>query len=278
MRRTVVVLATAILAMALYFANVAWWFETEILDTDTFVATTLEAMEDEATRDAAAAIIVDTLADEFPLLRLLDAALVGLFSDLLGRDVIEPLIVATATDVHSRIVEGDQSALIIDLDPYRGLLLAPLESLSRELAALVPDDWFRTVEVLEEGTLPDVSAYVRHTRTAAIAATLLSVGLAAVILAISKRWFSAFVAVGVAFMFAGGFSALLPLGARSTAAVFIEDGSSTALLTGVFNAFTEPLTTRSLMILGLGAVLSVAGLLGWLVDRDKRTSDPAPGW
>jgi hypothetical protein len=278
MRRTVVVLATAILAMALYFANVAWWFETEILDTDTFVATTLEAMEDEATRDAAAAIIVDTLADEFPLLRLLDAALVGLFSDLLGRDVIEPLIVATATDVHSRIVEGDQSALIIDLDPYRGLLLAPLESLSRELAALVPDDWFRTVEVLEEGTLPDVSAYVRHTRTAAIAATLLSVGLAAVILAISKRWFSALVAVGVAFMFAGGFSALLPLGARSTAAVFIEDGSSTALLTGVFNAFTEPLTTRSLMILGLGAVLSVAGLLGWLVDRDKRTSDPAPGW
>jgi hypothetical protein len=278
MRRTVVVLATAILAMALYFANVAWWFETEILDTDTFVATTLEAMEDEATRDAAAAIIVDTLADEFPLLRLLDAALVGLFSDLLGRDVIETLIVATATDVHSRIVEGDQSALIIDLDPYRGLLLAPLESLSRELAALVPDDWFRTVEVLEEGTLPDVSAYVRHTRTAAIAATLLSVGLAAVILAISKRWFSALVAVGVAFMFAGGFSALLPLGARSTAAVFIEDGSSTALLTGVFNAFTEPLTTRSLMILGLGAVLSVAGLLGWLVDRDKRTSDPAPGW
>lgn len=278
MRRTVVVLATAILAMALYFANVAWWFETEILDTDTFVATTLEAMEDDATRDAAAAIIVDTLADEFPLLRLLDAALVGLFSDLLGRDVIEPLIVATATDVHSRIVEGDQSALIIDLDPYRGLLLAPLESLSRELAALVPDDWFRTVEVLEEGTLPDVSAYVRHTRTAAIAATLLSVGLAAVILAISKRWFSAFVAVGVGFMLAGGFSALLPLGARSTAAVFIEDGPSTALLTGVFNAFTEPLTTRSLMILGVGAALSVAGLLGWLVDRGKRTSDPAPGW
>lgn len=271
MRRTIVVLATAILAMALYFANVAWWLETEILDTETFVATTLEAMEDDATRDAAAGIIVDTLADEFPLLRLLGSALVGLFSDLLGREVIEPLIVATATDVHRRIVEGDQSALIIDLDPYRGLLLAPLESLSPELAARVPDDWFRTVEVLDEGILPDLSAYVRHTRTAAIVATLLSVAVAVVILVTSKRWFSALVAVGVAFMLAGGFSALVPPGARFTAAVFIDDAPSTALVTGVFDAFAESLTARSLAILGVGAALSVAGLLGWLVDRGRRS-------
>jgi hypothetical protein len=271
MRRTIVVLAAAILAMALYFANVAWWLETEILDTETFVATTLEAMEDDATRDAAAGIIVDTLADEFPPLRLLGSALVGLFSDLLGREVIEPLIVATATDVHRRIVEGDQSALIIDLDPYRGLLLAPLESLSPELAARVPDDWFRTVEVLDEGILPDLSAYVRHTRTAAIVATLLSVAVTVVILVTSKRWFSALVAVGVAFMLAGGFSALVPPGARFTAAVFIDDAPSTALVTGVFDAFAESLTARSLAILGVGAALSVAGLLGWLVDRDRRS-------
>jgi len=267
MRRTVVILGTAILAIALYFANVAWWFETEILDTESFVATTIEAMEDDATRDAAAMIIVDTLADEFPLLRLLDSALVGLFSDLLTRDVIQPLIVTTATDVHRRIVEGDQSALIINLNPYRGLLLSPLESLSPELAARVPDDWFRTVEVLEEGILPDISAYARQTRTAAIIATLVSVGTTAVLLVVSRRWFSAFVAIGIAFMLAGGFSALLPTGARFTAAVFVDDEPSTALLTGVFSAFTEPLTSRSLMILGVGALLSVAGLLGWLIDR-----------
>jgi len=269
MHRTVVVLATAMLAMTLYFANVAWWFETEVLDAENFVATTLEAMEDDTTRDAAAAIIVDTLADEFPLLRLLDAALVSLFSDLLESDVIQPLIVVTATDVHNRIVEGDQSALIVDLDPYRGLLLSPLESLSPELAARVPDDWFRTVEVLEEGALPDLSGYVKHTRTAAIIAMLLSVGLAASILAASKRWFSALVAIGIAFMLAGGVSALLAPGARSTAGIFIEDEPSAALLSGVFSAFTEPLTSRSLAILGVGGLLIVAGLLGWLIDRQN---------
>jgi hypothetical protein len=270
MHRTIVVLATVSLALAVYFANVAWWFETEILDTDAFIETTLEAMEVDTTRDAAAAIIVDTLAEEFPLLRLLDAALVGLFSDLLGRDVIEPLIIVTATEVHDRIVEGDQSALIIDLNPYRGLLLSPLESLSPELAARVPDDWFRTVEVLDEGVIPDLSSYVRHTRTAAMVATLLAALLSAVILVVSKRWFSAVAAIGIAFILAGGLSALLPTGARASASVFIEDGPSTVLLTGVFTTFTEPLTNRSLVILGMGAVLSVVGLLGWLVDRERR--------
>jgi hypothetical protein len=271
MRRTIVVLTTAILAVALYFANTAWWLETEILDTENFVATTLEAMEDDTTRDAAAAIIVDTLADEFPLLRLLDTALTELFSNLLGRDVIEPLIIATSTDVHRRLVEGDQSALIIDLDPYRDLLLAPLESLSPELAARVPDDWFTTVEVLEEGTLPDLSAYARHTGTAAMVAAFLSVAFTAIILVVARRWFSAFIAVGIAFALAGGFSLLLPRGARSTAAVFIEDEPSTALLTGMFNTFAEPLTSRSLAILGVGLALSIVGLLGWLIDRGRRS-------
>jgi hypothetical protein len=269
MRRTIVVLVTAALAMTLYFANVAWWLETEVLDSDAFVATTLEAMEDDATRDAAAAIIVDRLSDEFPLLRLLDSALTGLFSDLLGRDVIQPLIVATSTDVHRRIIEGDQSALVIDLDPYRPLLLAPLESLSSELAARVPDDWFRTVDVFDQGALPDLSAYARNTERAAIVTSLLSVVLMAILFVASKRWFSAFAAVGAAFILAGGFSALLVPGARSTAAILVEDEPSSVLLIAVFNAFTHPLTTRSFSIVGVGAVFLFAGLLGWLVNRSR---------
>jgi hypothetical protein len=260
------------LAIALYFANMAWWLETEILDTESLVETSLVAMEDEATRDAAAEIIVDRLSDEFPLLRLLNTPLIGLFSDLIGRDVIEPLIVETSTDVHRRIIEGDQSELIIDLDPYRGLLLAPLESLSPQLADRVPDDWFRSVEVLEEGTLPDLATYARRTKPAAIIATLLAISLVVVIGITTKRWFGAFTAIGTAFVLAGGFSAVLVPGARSTAAVFLSDEPSTVLLTGVFNAFTQPLMSRSLAILAAGGLLLVAALLGWLIDQDRHTT------
>ncbi len=256
--------------MALYVANVGWWLETEILDSDQFVATTLVAMEVDSTRDAAAEIIVDRLADEFPLLRLLDTALVSLFSDLLGSDTIRPLIVATATDAHRRLIEGDQSALVVDLDPYRGLLLAPLESLSPELASRVPDDWFRSVQVLEAGTLPDLSRYGERTEAAAVLAALVSVALIAIVFAATRRWFSGFMAVGTAFVLGGGISALLAPGARSTAGYFIEDEPSTVLVTGMFDVFTQSLTTRSLAILGAGALLFVLGLLGWLINRDTR--------
>jgi hypothetical protein len=272
MRRTIVILAGGMLTIALYFANVAWWLETEVLDSESFVETTLVAMEDEATRDATAAIIVDRLSDEFPLLRLLDGALIALFSDLISRDVIEPLIVETSTDVHRRIIEGDQSELTIDLDPYRGLLLAPLESLSPQLAAAVPDDWFRSVEVLDEGTLPDLAIHTRRTRPAAIIATLVAMGLVAVILTTARRWFAAFTAIGMAFVLAGGFSALLVPGSRFTAAIFLNDGPSTVLLTGVFNAFTQPLMSRSLAILAVGGVFLVAALLGWLIDQDRNAT------
>jgi hypothetical protein len=269
MRRTIVVLASVSLAIAFYFANVGWWLETEILDPESFVATAVEAMEDDATREAASAIIVDTLSDEFPLLRLLDSALVGLFSDLLESDVIHPLIVATSSDVHRRIVEGDQSALVIDLDPYRELLLAPVESLSPQLAARVPDDWFRSVGVLDEGDLPDLSGYAENTKRAAIIAALVSVGMVATIFVVSKRWYFAFVSVGAALALAGGLSALLGPGARSTAALLVDDEPRTMLLTGVFGAFTQSLTTRSLAILAAGALLVVAGLLGWLIHRQE---------
>jgi hypothetical protein len=44
----------------------------------------------------------------------------------------------------------------------------------------------------------------------------------------------------------------------------------------VFNAFTQPLTGRSLAILAAGALLFIVGLVGWLIDRENRMA-PARG-
>ena len=104
MRRTFVVVGTVMLAVALYVANSSSWLDSRVLDSDQFVATALDALDEKDTRDASAAIIVDRLIDEFPLLTLLDAPLTRLFSDLLARDAIEGLLVASATNVHQRMM------------------------------------------------------------------------------------------------------------------------------------------------------------------------------
>jgi hypothetical protein len=44
------------------------------------------------------------------------------------------------------------------------------------------------------------------------------------------------------------------------------------LLTGVFNAFTQPLMSRSLAMLAAGGVFLVAALLGWLIDQDRNAT------
>jgi hypothetical protein len=279
MRKTIVVVATAMLAVALYVANSSSWLDSRVLDSDQFVATAVEAMEEKETRDASAEIIVDRLVDEFPLLTLLESPLTRLFSDLLAREAVEELLVVSATNVHRRMIQGNDSAFIIDLAPYREMLIAPLHSLSPEIAALVPAEWFQNVEILDEGVLPDLSTYDKRTDTVAIVAAIASVILIAIVFLSTRRWGSALAAIGTALVVSGGISLLLVPGARSTVDFLIEDEPSSILITNVFNAFTRTLITRSLVMVGIGVLLLIVGGLGLLAQfersLDKSASTPA---
>ncbi len=266
MRSALVLLLAGLLAVALYVANVSWWMDSEVLDTDAFVDTAVVVLNQPASRDAMAAIVVERLVEEIPLLMLVDDALADVLSAVLGTDSLQGVQVLVSEELHQRMVGGETGPIVVDLEPYRDVLLSPIEAISPELAALVPDSWFSSVEVLEGGAIPDLSAIAENARAFAIGAAIAAVVLIVAIVTLARRWAVRFGAVGGAFLIGGGLAALaVPAGAETISAVY-AGAPREVLIVNLYEALTQPLTERSLVILAIGLILIGVALASWAIS------------
>ncbi len=270
MRRPLILLSVVILAVALLAANVAWWMDSEVLDNDAFVESAVVVLNQPTSRDAIATIVVDRLIEEVQVLVVVDDLLVSVFSRLLGTPQLQDVLVLVSQDLHQRMVSGETGPIIIDLEPYREVLLGPVEAISPELASRVPGSWFRAVEVLEEGVIPDLSAIGEKGRTAAIAAVAIAVSLIVLIVAAAERWWVRLGAIGTSFLVAGGLSAMA-LSAGAETVVAVNPGTPRAVLVAnLYTELTTSATKRSLELVIIGAVLVVAALVVLTIDVASR--------
>lgn len=263
MRRPLIVAAAALLAIFLYLANFAWWLDAQVLDRDQFVATTVDVLRMPTSRDATARIIVDQLVEEIPLLRVIDTSLVSVFSELLATEQLEGLLVVLGVEVHERLVTGDQSAIVMDLEPYRDTLLAPLEAISPELVSLVPEGWFSSVNVLEEGAIPNLEPYARRTASGLVVALAMAVLLAIATVVLARRRIAALVAIGGAFVVAGGLSTFLVPAARSVTVSRFGSQSFGVVVLNLENELNHTLVARSWLLAFVGLTLVSIGLILW---------------
>ena len=264
--------ATALLAALIYGANFGWWLDRSVMDSDSFVESTEEALGEEISRIAVSALIVDEMIGEFPLLIIVESNLVAMFSDLLATDAFAEVAAVVAADVHERIVTGDQSAIAINLVAYRDLVLAPLEAIAQSVAELVPDEWFVSVEILEAGALPDLSAYVDWTAVVRVLAALGAIALAAGMLWYSRRTSVAVLLIGAAFASAGLATAVLVPGARWLTLNGIDRVSVRVVIGNTYDAFTDHLLWSAgiMLVLGLGLMA-----LGAAMRTGGEATEPA---
>jgi len=262
MRRPLILLSTVLLAVALYLANTAWWLDAEVLDADEFVNTAVVVLNQPSSRDTMATIVVARLIEEIPLLTLVDDALIGVFSDLLGTEQLQDVLILVSEELHERMVSGDTGPIVIDLEPYHDVLLSPIEAISPELADLVPDSWFRSVEVLEGGSIPDLSAYAASGSSIAFVAAAIAVVFIVIIVAVADRWMIRLVTIGGSFLVAGGLSVLAVPAGRATVATLHSGTAREALVLNLYDELTGTLTARSLALMFVGlAVIGVAAVI-----------------
>ena len=273
MRRPLLFLSVALLGVALYAASFSWWLEAEIVDSEAFVATTVEVLNQPDARDATAEIIVERLVEELPILGLLEGGLTKIFSDLLGTEELQGLLVLLGEELHGRMVTGDQSDFVLDLDPFRETLLTPLTALAPELVDLVPDSWFRSVSIVDGDVIPDIEPYVEVNRIVAVLAAGASILLILVTAMLARRWWTGLGLVGAAMTFAGGAAVLLVSAASSFVAGTISDESLKALTTSLYDGLTRSLVARSLLLVFAGLVLIGIGLLPWVVGNRQQMTD-----
>lgn len=261
--------------MLIYVGNFAWWFDREVVDSQNFVDSAVVAIGREDSREAMGRLIVDQLVDRYPILIVVESNLVGMFSDLLAVPALGEVIGVVAIDVHERITTGNQNAIVINLDDYRDVIMAPLISVAPRLADLIPEDWFVSIEVLDDGALPDLSLYARWISTARFVAFVGAAALTALLLWIVKRRGIGVVLVGMVFMLAGFVSGLLVPGGRWLAMRDVDSRSIEVLVTNAYNEFARSLLLSAavLVLIGLGLVAVGTALWSSLEDdRSTRTS------
>jgi len=271
MRRPLIVAVSALLALSLYTANVAWWLDTQVLDDDRFVATTAESLALGSSRDFTAGIVVTRLIDQLPELAVVDAALVTVLSELLGTKELETLLVAVAEDLQQRIVAGDRSAVVIDLGRYRDTLLGPLQVFAPELASRVPDGSLSKVEVIKAGSLPSIPPVSRSAGAIAILSAVIGAALAAYVSALSRRWWAGLAIVGGSTVTAAALTTLLAPVVRSIALPGFRGESREILVNNLYNGFARTLSAQSWLLALVGIALVGIAAIAWANERAAPT-------
>lgn len=268
MRSPISILLAALLGLLIYLGNFAWWFEREVVHPESFVGSTAVALGTQDARDAMGQLIVDRLVSGYPLLIVVESNLVGMFSELLATPALGEVVTSVGVDVHKAIVTGDSDAIVINLEEYRDSILTPIEAISPQLAELVPQDWFVSIEVLEAGALPDLSLFAHWAGTARFVAIVGAVILTVLLLWFVERRDVGTALVGSALMFAGFASALLVPGGRWLAIRDVRRHSIEVLVTSTYNEFTKSLLLSAVVLSLVGLAFIASGTALWTAIED----------
>jgi hypothetical protein len=266
-QRTVAVIASILLAMAVYVANFGYWLQDAAIDTDNFVDSAMTAFDAEGSPEAIATIVADKAVDEYPVLLLFEAGLVNLFTSLLDTGTFDIALELAAIDLHTRILAGDQGAIVVDLEQYRDIILGTIEGISPELAARVPGGLFFSFELLEAGVLPDVSAEAERIVSIARLALVAAVALALLLGLYLRKASSILAAIGAALLMASVATAILVPGARQLMSAAIDNEAYKTLAVNLYDELLVSLVLRSLILGTIGIVLLVGALGGRLLKR-----------
>lgn len=263
MKNLVAVLIAVLLSALIYLGNFSWWLDAQVIDPDAFGDETVTALNQESSRIAMGELIVERLVDELPLLIVLKSNLASLFSELLASPALREVLAFVASEIHDRLVTGSDEAIVVDLGEYREAILGPIEAVAPRLVSLVPQDWFTTVVVLDEGSLPDLSRQARWAGTVKYLSIVGALALAVLLLRFVKRRGLGVALVGMAFLLAGFATAVLVPGAKAMALARAQNQSVETIISNTYDQFTGHLKVSALVFALVGAGLIAIGVARW---------------
>jgi hypothetical protein len=268
----IAVLLAVLLSALIYLGNFSWWLDAQVIEPDAFTEATVAALNQESSRAAMGELIVDRLVVESPLLIVLRANLASLFSELLASPALEDVLAFVAIEIHDRIVTGSDEAIVVDLGAYREAILGPIDAVAPRLAALVPQDWFTTVVVLEEGSLPNLSRQTRWAGPVKYLSVIGALVLVFFLLRFVKRRGLGAALVGMSFLLAGFATAVLVPGAKTLALARAQRLSVETIIANTYDQFTGYLKVSALVFALVGAGFVAIGVARWAEVGEKDTT------
>jgi hypothetical protein len=266
-RRTIMVVASLLVAMGIYAANFALWANRSVVDEDAFVTSAMHSFSLEGSYEALGVVIADKVVDAYPSLDAMRGILVPLFTSLAATEAFRPALLEVSTQIHADVVGGANLPVTIDIAEYEDTLLAAVSLISPTLAAEVPSELFRTFVVFDAQDVPNVSAPARSASTFALFAAVIAIAAGIVLWLGLRSAGSWFVACGLALLLAAIATAILIPAAGLVSNRLVDNDAYRTLGTNLYGELVRSLTTSTVGIAVVGLVF--VGL-GWLLLAAKR--------
>lgn len=266
-----VVAGFAVVAAAgVWFTTTSWFVQREVADEAAFTETITAVLVTEESRSMIAETVVERAVEEVPVLALLAGPLRSFVSTILTAPVMEPAIEAIADQMYDIVVRGAPDPVLVDLAGATDSLMAAIDEVAPDLAALIPAGAFGVVELVAGGELPSFSRLVAVSAWLVwIGPLLVAAGIAGVVLR-ARSGPVALLAVGSAVM-AGAVVSLvgIPL-AHNAALADIESAQLLVIAEQSFDVLVRRFLVQTFWMLVAGALIALAGTV-WYTVAGVRT-------
>jgi hypothetical protein len=275
-RRTIIVVASLLLAMAVYAANVALWAQREVVDEDAFVASAMTSFTRAGSYGALGTIITDKVVARYPSLLFLQGPLIPLFTALVSTEGFVPALADVSSQVHDVVIGGSSSPVVLDIGDYEDELRDSVSVVSPVLADQIPEEIFTSFEVFGVGELPDAGDAANLAPVATWFALVVAIAAAAILWVTLRDVGWWLIATGASLLMGAlATTIIIPLG-RGLSGVAFDSEAYRILAENLYTELVGSLARRTwvLSLVGLG-LLGV----GWLITlgRRRRSAHRATG-
>ncbi len=270
--------------IGLLFVNLAMislWSWRTFASSQGFADVTTDMLKEPAVREAIAEQIVDKVEAQSAMSRIAVTArpvLESVVADLVETDAFQGVFHAGVRELHSAVVEGRRSRLLVNVDDAADLVRNSLETVNPQLAAAIPDQALTVLVGISQSTPIDTTM-----RLSSLAGWLvlpfIAIAIGCFVIAVrrsdDRRRVTEAIGLGLVATGVAHF-ALLSVGVNLAASLGDDPRQRTALR-AVFWSAAHLLNVQAKVVITIGAVLAIAAAhagtgeirarLGRLVDQ-----------
>jgi hypothetical protein len=261
-RRIFAIVLLVLGGVGLTVASTGWWLERYVLDTNRFTGTANNVLDQEATKDAIAQVLVRQLSSSAGQnLELAEPLLATVVQGVVDSDAFRAIFDRALSAAHRVLVDRDVEEIVLDLTDTYERIRSPLERFAPDLAADLPSREELRVVVLERSQLTTAWDVVDLVQNVITIVTIAALVLVAGGIALSfERWralaLAAWVLVGT---LAVVLLSLVVL--RSVVPGRIADAVYARAAKSAFGVVTRGLVVQSITLAVIGGVVALAA--GW---------------
>lgn len=266
-----------IAAAMLLVANLGFWVDRNIVDSDTFITTTAEQIDGEQARMRVAEVIVLELIGDQPLVyRIFRERAEQSVATVLATPALQPLLAQIATTLHQMVITGERPVITIGPAFLPQIIAAILEIVDRGTNLNLPTFQIE-IELFTDQDIQSIERFVDPLEAVRLPFTVAGVLILALAILVGPdrrralRWVAISLLIALAITLVGLFIV------RTTALANIDGEAAKTIVSDVLDVLISRLIAQSLLVMLVPAAILLGISLLWrgalAVMPDRQPAD-----